>query len=223
MRANEVMPEVVLVTGASAGVGRAIAIEFARHGAHVALLARGKSDLEGAARDVEAAGGRALTIATDVSNAHQMEAAAARVEAELGPIDVWINCAMVTVLSRVADMSAAEFQRVTEVTYLGTVYGTLAALKRMQPRGRGVILQVGSALAYRAIPLQAAYCAAKFAIRGFTDALRVELKIEKSAVRLTMVQRINPMQIDPITSLTRCQAISAFMDHLIRSPDAPAA
>jgi NAD(P)-dependent dehydrogenase (short-subunit alcohol dehydrogenase family) len=181
-------PEVVVVTGASAGVGRAVAIEFARHGAKVALLARGAAGLEGAACEVTTAGGEALTIQTDVSDAAQVESAAAQAEAALGPIDIWINSAMVTMLSRVGDMTPQEFQRITEVSYHGTVYGTMAALRRMQPRNHGTILQVGSALAYRAIPLQSAYCGAKFAIRGFTDALRVELMSEKSEIHLTMVQ-----------------------------------
>ena len=188
MAVSGAKPEVVVVTGASAGIGRAVAIEFARRGAKVALLARSGEGLAGAAREVRAAGGEALTIPTDVSVAAQVEAAAAQVEASLGPIDIWINNAMVTMLARVADMAPEEYQRITDVTYHGTVHGTMAALKRMQPRNRGVILQVGSALAYRAIPLQSAYCGAKFAIRGFTDALRVELKSEKSAIHLTMVQ-----------------------------------
>ncbi len=182
------MSSVVVVTGASAGVGRATAIRFGRDGARVALLARGEAGLAGAARDVEAAGGRALAIVTDVADAEQVEAAAERVERELGPIEIWINCAMATIFSPVVDITATEFRRATEVTYLGTVHGTLSALKRMRPRNRGCIVQVGSALSYRAIPLQAPYCAAKFAIRGFTDALRVELMHDHKGIHLTMVQ-----------------------------------
>src|SRR5437868_2802045 len=181
-------PQVVVITGASAGVGRATVREFARHGAHVGLLARGVDGLEQARREVEEAGGRALVLPTDVADAEAVEAAAAAVEAELGPIDVWVNNAMASVFSPVKLMTAAEFKRVTEVTYLGVVYGTLAALKRMLPRDRGVIVQVGSALAYRGIPLQSAYCAAKHAIQGFVDSLRCELLHDKSNVRVTMVQ-----------------------------------
>ena len=180
--------QVVVVTGASAGVGRAVALEFGRHGARVALLARNRQRLEAACREVEALGGEALALVADVADADAVEAAAAETEATLGPIDVWINSAMVTVFSRVEDVTPEEFRRVTEVTYLGTVHGTQAALRRMRPRNRGVVVQVGSALAYRAIPLQSAYCAAKFAVRGFTDALRVELMHDGSAVHLTMVQ-----------------------------------
>ena len=182
------MSRTVVVTGASAGVGRATAVAFGRRGDRVALIARGEEGLAAAANDVEAAGGRALVLPCDVSDAEAVESAAARVEAELGPIDVWVNDAMVAVLAFVHETDAADVRRVTEVTYLGYVYGTLAALRRMRPRDRGVIVQVGSALSYRAIPLQASYCGAKFAIRGFTDALRTELLHEGSGVRVTMVQ-----------------------------------
>jgi len=181
-------PEVVVITGASAGVGRATAHRFAKDGARVALLARDNPALEHAANEVRELGGVALPIAVDVSDAAQVEAAAERIEQELGPIDIWVNSAMATVFAPVSEIPAEEFRRATEVTYLGTVHGTLAALKRMRSRNRGSIVQVGSALAYRAIPLQAPYCAAKFAIRGFTDALRVELLHDRSKVHVTMVQ-----------------------------------
>ena len=181
-------PEVVVITGASAGVGRATAQRFAKDGARVALLARDNPALEHAAKEVRELGGTALPIAVDVSDAAQVEAAAERIEQELGPIDIWINSAMATVFAPVSETPAEEFRRATEVTYLGTVHGTLAALKRMRSRNRGSIVQVGSALAYRAIPLQSAYCGAKFAIRGFTDALRVELLHDRSKVHVTMVQ-----------------------------------
>src|SRR5688572_446969 len=180
--------EVVVVTGASAGVGRAIAREFARHGAKVGLLARSHDGLDGAARDVERLGGRALAVATDVSDDQQVEEAADRIERALGPIDIWVNNAMVSVLSPALEMTADEFRRVTEVTYLGYVYGTLSALRRMVPRDRGVVVQIGSALAYRAIPLQSAYCGAKHAIQGFTESLRSELIHDGSKVRVTIVQ-----------------------------------
>ena len=179
--------EVVVVTGASAGLGRAIARRFARDGAAVALLARGRDGLEGARRDCERLGGKGLVIPTDVSDAAAVERAAAEVEAELGPIDIWVNNAMVSVFSPVMEMRAEEYQRVTNVTYLGYVHGTLAALKRMSARDRGVIIQVSSALAYRSIPLQSAYCAAKHAILGFTASLRTELIHERSNVRVTLV------------------------------------
>jgi NAD(P)-dependent dehydrogenase (short-subunit alcohol dehydrogenase family) len=180
--------EVVVITGASAGVGRATARKFAAEGARIGLIARGRDGLAGAQRDVEAAGGKALVCVADVADDQQVETAAAAVEEKFGPIDVWINNAMTSVFSPVREMTADEFKRVTEVTYLGCVYGTLAALKRMLPRDRGAIVQVGSALAYRGIPLQAAYCAAKHAIQGFVDSLRCELLHDRSGVRLTMVQ-----------------------------------
>ena len=181
------MSRVVVVTGASAGVGRAVARALGARGDAVALLARGEDRLEVARQEVEAAGGRALICPVDVADAAAVEAAAERVEAQLGPIDVWVNCAMSAVLGFVHETEAEEFRRVTEVTYLGYVHGTLAALRRMRPRDRGVIVMVGSALAYRAIPLQASYCAAKHAIRGFADALRCELMHEGSAVKVTTV------------------------------------
>ena len=181
-------PEVVVITGASAGVGRATARKFARHGARVALLARGLDGLEGARKDVERLGGKALVVPVDVADANQVEAAANQIEAELGEIDIWVNNAMASVFSPIKEMTPEEFRRVTEVTYLGYVYGTLAALKRMLARDRGVIVQVGSALAYRGIPLQSAYCAAKHAVQGFCDSLRCELLHDKSRVHLTMVQ-----------------------------------
>ena len=180
--------EVVVVTGASAGVGRATARAFAERGASVALLARGEDGLEGAREDVEALGGRALVLPTDVADADAVERAAARTEEELGPIDVWVNNAMTVVFAPFKDLMAEEFRRATEVTYLGYAHGTMAALKRMLPRDRGTIVQVGSALSYRAIPLQSVYCGAKFAIRGFTDSLRAELKHDGSKVHVTMVQ-----------------------------------
>ena len=181
-------PQVVVVTGASAGVGRATVRAFAERGAHLGLIARGEEGLEGARREVEAAGGKALALPLDVADADKVEEAAERVERELGPIDVWVNNAMVSVFSPVKQTKPEEYRRVTEVTYLGYVYGTLAALKRMLPRDRGTIVQVGSTLAYRGIPLQSAYCAAKHAIQGFCDSLRAELLHDRSGVRLTMVQ-----------------------------------
>jgi NAD(P)-dependent dehydrogenase (short-subunit alcohol dehydrogenase family) len=171
---------------------------FARRGYAIGLLARGIDGLEAAKREVEAAGSRALVLPVDLASAEQVEAAAADVERELGPIEVWVNNAMVSVFSPVMEMTDDEFRRVTEVTYLGTVYGTRAALRRMRPRNRGTIVQVGSALAYRAIPLQSAYCAAKHAVAGFTESLRTELLHEQSAVHLTIVHlpALNTPQFD---------------------------
>jgi short-subunit dehydrogenase len=190
---------VIVITGAAAGVGRATAQMFAKtEGAHIALIARGEEALESARREVEYFGGKAIVIPCDVADADGMEAAAERVERELGPIDVWINVAMTSVFSFIKDMTAAEFKRVTEVCYLGYVNGTLAALKRMLPRDRGHIIQVGSALAYRGIPLQAAYCASKHAIQGFMDSLRAELIHDNSNIVATMVQMpaLNTPQFD---------------------------
>lgn len=190
--------QVVVVTGASAGVGRAVARAFTQRGASLGLLARGRDGLEAARLEAVASGVRAVAIPTDVADARQVESAAARIERELGPIDIWINNAMVSIFSPILQMTTEEFQRVTEVTYLGAVYGTLAALKRMVARDRGVIVQVGSALAYRSIPLQSAYCAAKHALDGFTESLRSELLHERSHVHVTMVQlpALNTPQFD---------------------------
>jgi NAD(P)-dependent dehydrogenase (short-subunit alcohol dehydrogenase family) len=181
-------PEIVVITGASAGVGRATVREFARHGAWLGLVARDRDRLDAARREVEAMGGRAVVLTADVADDVQVEEAAESVERLLGPIGIWVNNAMVSVLSPALDMTADEFRRVTDVTYLGYVYGTLAALRRMRPRNRGVIVQVGSALAYRAIPLQSAYCGAKHAVEGFTESLRSELIHDGSLVHLTAVQ-----------------------------------
>ncbi len=180
--------EVIVVTGASAGVGRATVRAFARAGARIGLIARGRDGLEAAKREIETMGGEALVCPADVANPDEVETAARGVEERLGPIDIWINNAMTSVFSPVKEMTPEDFKRVTEVTYLGYVYGTLAALKRMLPRDRGVIVQVGSALAYRGIPLQAAYCGAKHAIQGFMDSLQCELLHDRSGVRVTMVQ-----------------------------------
>ena len=180
--------EVVVITGASAGVGRATARAFAQRGAKIGLLARGRDGLEGARREIEKVGGKALVLPTDVASPEQVEAAAQAVEENFGPVDIWINNAMVSVFSPIIEMTPEEFKRVTDVTYLGAVYGTLSALRRMLPRDRGVIVEVGSALAYRGIPLQAAYCGAKHALQGFVDSLRCELLHDQSRVRVTMVQ-----------------------------------
>jgi short-subunit dehydrogenase len=185
---SQAKPQVVVVTGASGGIGRAIAHAFAKRGAQVGLLARGEPALQAAAEEVRSFGGQALVVPTDVADADEVEAAATAVEEHFGPIDVWVNDAMATVFARFVDTQPEEFRRATEVTYLGTVHGTMTALKRMTARNRGTIVQVGSALAYRAIPLQAAYCGAKFAIRGFTDSIRSELLADHSQVHITMVQ-----------------------------------
>jgi NAD(P)-dependent dehydrogenase (short-subunit alcohol dehydrogenase family) len=182
------MSDVVVITGASAGVGRATAIAFARRGARIGLLARGRQGLDGARADVQAAGGKALVLPTDVADAEQVERAAAAVEEALGRIDVWVNNAMATIFAPFAEVTPDEYARATEVTYLGTVYGTMAALRRMRVRDHGTIVQVGSSLAYRGIPLQAPYCGAKHAVKGFTESLRCELLHEGSGVHVTMVE-----------------------------------
>jgi NAD(P)-dependent dehydrogenase (short-subunit alcohol dehydrogenase family) len=195
-------PRVVVVTGASAGVGRAAVREFARRGSCVGLLARDTDGLAAAATEVEAAGRRAVPVPTDVADPDQVETAAERIERELGPIDVWVNDAMTSVFAPFAWIEPEEFRRVTEVTYLGYVYGTRAALARMLPRDRGTIVQVGSALTYRGIPLQSAYCGAKHAIQGFTESLRAELDHDKADIWLTMVQlpALNTPQFDLVLS-----------------------
>ena len=179
--------QVAVITGASAGIGRAAALAFARRGWRIALIARGVDGLRGAEKEVRQAGGEALVVQADVADARQIEAAAERIEGECGPIAVWVNNAMATIFSPFVEMNADEFRRATEVTYLGAVWGTQCALKRMQARGAGTIVQVGSTLAYRSIPLQSAYCGAKSALRGFTDSLRSELIHDGSRVHLTMV------------------------------------
>jgi NAD(P)-dependent dehydrogenase (short-subunit alcohol dehydrogenase family) len=179
---------VVVVTGASAGVGRATARAFGSAGAKVALLARNEPALEAAADEVRQRGGEPLVCRLDVADAEAVERAAAAVEGRFGRIDTWVNNAMATVFAPALDITPEEYRRVTEVTYLGYVYGTLAAVRRMQPRGEGTVIQVGSALVYRSIPLQSAYCAAKAAVRGFTDSLRCELIHQRSRVQLCMIQ-----------------------------------
>lgn len=196
------MPEqetgIVVVTGASAGVGRATAVAFARLGWKVALIARGLESIESTRREVERAGSQAIVLPLDVADPKAVFAAADQVAAHWGHIDVWVNDAMATIFAPFHDIEPEEFRRVTEVTYLGQVYGTMAALKHMRARDYGTIVQVGSALSYRAIPLQSAYCGAKFAVRGFTDAIRSELRHDKSHVRITMMQlpAVNTPQFD---------------------------
>ncbi|MGE0714689.1 MAG: SDR family oxidoreductase [Alphaproteobacteria bacterium] len=190
--------EVVVVTGASAGVGRATARRFARDGATVALIARDPASLAETVAELESVGGRALAVPVDMADAEAVFAAAGEIEAKLGPIDVWVNNAMVTVFAPVADTTPEEFRRVTEVTYLGCVHGTMAALRCMRTRDRGVIVQVGSALSYLGLPLQSAYCGAKHAVRGFTDSLRAELLHDRSNIGLAMVHlpAVNTPQFD---------------------------
>jgi short-subunit dehydrogenase len=180
-------PEVVVITGATGGIGRASVREFAKRGAHIALLARGEDALEATKREVESLGGKAIAIPTDVADPEQVERAADQVERELGEIDIWVNDAFTNVFSEFWDITPEEWRRLTDVTYLGYVWGTMAAMKRMRPRDRGTIVQVGSAICYRSIPLQSAYCGSKSAIRGFTDAIRCELIHNKSNVKITMV------------------------------------
>ncbi len=192
------MGQVAVITGASAGVGRATAHAFAKRGFDVALLARGQAGLDGAAKEVQNAGTRALVIPTDVSQFDQVDSAATRVEAELGPIDVWVNDAMTTVFAPAWEVKPADFQRAVEVTFLGQVWGTMAALSKMRPRDRGQIVNVGSALAFIGIPLQSAYCSSKFACRGFFESTRAELIHEKSQIRMSMVHlpAVNTPQFD---------------------------
>jgi NAD(P)-dependent dehydrogenase (short-subunit alcohol dehydrogenase family) len=223
--------DVVVITGASAGVGRATAHRFARAGWCIGLIARDGEALEGVRREVEELGGRGLVLALDVASADAVFAAADRVAAVFGKIDVWINNAMVTVFSPVRKMTPAEFRRVTEVTYLGFVHGTMAALRHMRPANRGSIIQIGSALAYRGIPLQSAYCGAKHAIRGFTDSLRAELIHERSRINVTMLQlpAVNTPQFDwarahmprsprPVAPVVQPEAIAAAAYKAARSP-----
>lgn len=201
---RSVSRQVVVVTGASAGIGRATVREFANHGADIALLARGEEGLRAAAREVEAAGGRALAISVDVADPAAVDSAAARIEEELGPIDIWVNNAFAGIFAEFVDVDPEEYRRVTDVTYLGQVWGTRAALRQMLPRDRGSIVLVGSALAYRGIPLQSAYCGAKHATQGFLDSVRTELLARRSRVSLTMVQLpgVNTPQFDWVRAKT---------------------
>lgn len=200
--------QVVMITGASAGIGRATARAFAKRGAKIGLFARGHDRLEAAKREVEDLGGQGLVLVGDVANEKAVENAAEQLETTFGPIDIWVNDAMVSVFSPVAEMTPEEFRRVTEVTYLGYVWGALAALRRMRPRNRGVIVLVGSALAYRGIPLQSAYCAAKHAIRGFADSLRCELIHDRKKIRVCLVEMpaVNTPQFNWVKSRLPNQA-----------------
>ncbi len=201
-RPRKLSDQVVVVTGASSGVGRAIARAFGAAGARVGLIARNPEALENAVREIGASGGEAMALPLDVADAAAVQSAADAVAARWGRIDTWVNDAMVSVFSPVKEMKAEEYRRVTEVNYLGFVHGTLAALRHMRPRDEGHVIQIGSALAYRAIPLQSAYCATKFAIRGFTDALRCELYHDKSRIRVSMLQlpAVNTPQFDVVRS-----------------------
>ncbi|HEX3972136.1 MAG TPA: SDR family oxidoreductase, partial [Stellaceae bacterium] len=189
---------IVAITGASAGVGRAVAREFAAHKWDVALIARDEARLEAAVAELRQSGVRATAVVADVADFAALKAAAAEIDETFGPIDIWINNAMATVFAPVVEITPEEFKRSTEVTYLGQVYGTMVALSLMRPRDRGTIVNIGSALAYRAIPLQSAYCGAKYAVRGFTDALRSELIHDRSAIGLVMVHlpAVNTPQFD---------------------------
>ncbi len=225
------MAKVAVVTGGTAGVGRATVRRFAEHGYDVGILARGHDRLEGAVKDVENTGRRALGVPTDVADAGAVERAADAVESRLGPIDVWVNCAFVGVFAPFVEVSAEEFRRVTEVTYLGQVHGTMAALRRMKPRNRGVVVQVGSALAYRGIPLQSAYCGAKHAIVGFTESVITELIHDRSSVKVCMVQlpALNTPQFDwvlsrlprhpqPVPPIFQPEVAAAGIVHLAEHP-----
>lgn len=228
---DDLRGKTVVITGGSAGVGLATAREFARRGANVALLARDRSALEGAKAEIESLGGRVSIHSVDVADADAVFAAARACEEELGPVDVWVNNAMATVFGRVTELTPEEIRRVTEVTYLGSVHGTMAALRHMQERDRGVIVQVGSSLAYRGIPLQAAYCAAKHAIRGFTDSLRTELLHAGSGIQVTTVHlpAINTPQFDwartkrrkaprPVAPIYGTKAAAKAVVHAARHP-----
>jgi NADP-dependent 3-hydroxy acid dehydrogenase YdfG len=224
-------PRVVVVTGASQGLGRAIVRELGAQRARVALIARNIDGLGGAAEEINAAGGEAMVLPLDVSDAQAVDAAADAIVARWGRIDVWINNAMVSVFSPIMQMKADEYRRVTEVTYLGYVYGTLAALRHMRQRDAGTIIQIGSALAYRSIPLQSAYCAAKAAVRGFTDSLRSELIHDHSNIKVSMVQlpAINTPQFDvvrnrlgkhgqPVPPIYQPEVIARAVLHMIDHP-----